>query len=63
MTPLDKVPSALRGRGAPQCVAIKCDCGEIFLWGRIGTPDVTCPTCRKTETITVDAVIHNGQQK
>lgn len=61
MTPLTKVPAALRGRGAVQSLAIKCDCGETFLWPNITTPFVVCPTCRRTETITEDAPILNGQ--
>lgn len=63
MTPLDIIPSALKGRGHPQCLAIKCDCGEIFLWGKIKTPDVQCPTCKRVETLTTDALINNGQMK
>ena len=62
MTPLTSIPAPLRGRGHPQCLPIKCDCGETFLWGNIKTPDVQCPTCKHKETITVDAVIANGQK-
>jgi len=63
MTPLSSIPPQLRGRGHPQCLPIKCICGEIFLWGKINTPDVQCPTCRRVETLTVDAPIANGQLK
>lgn len=63
MTPLDTIPSALKGRGHPQCLAIKCDCGVTFLWGKIKTPEVQCPTCRRWEMLTVDVPINNGQQK
>lgn len=63
MTPLDDIPPQLRGRGALQCLPIKCDCGEIFLWGKIKTPFVQCPTCKLEDTITVDVPIANGQLK
>lgn len=60
---LKNVPSQLRGRGATACIAIKCDCGETFLWGNIRTPDVQCPTCKATEILTDDAPVQNGQMK
>lgn len=62
MKVLDQVPALLRGRGAPQCLALECDCKERFLWSKIATPEVICPSCRRAETITVDAPILNGQR-
>lgn len=41
----------LIGRSAPNSSAIECDCGEHFLWERGRGDRVTCPTCKKAETL------------
>lgn len=51
MNLLSQKPHRLTGRDAPNASAIECDCGEHFLWERGHGDRVTCPTCKKSETI------------
>lgn len=75
MQVLDAIPHQLKGRGHNQCTPIKCDCGEIFLFGlsdgvisdgdlKNDTVSVKCPTCKKVEQMpSASLVAHNGQAK
>ncbi len=52
---LAQKPNRLTGRDAPDAAAIECDCGEHFLWERGRGDRVTCPTCKKTQTLDFSA--------
>jgi hypothetical protein len=66
MEALNAIPHNLKGRGAKDCVPIRCDCGEVFLLRH--RPDsrmAVCPTCKQYQTFDVADVAfdvsHNGQ--
>lgn len=48
---LAQKPNRLTGRDAPNASPIECDCGEHFLWERGRGDRVTCPTCKRAETL------------
>lgn len=48
-------PNRLTGRDAPGSSPIECDCGEHFLWERGRGDRVTCPTCKKAQTLDFSA--------
>lgn len=65
-TVLKQIPAQLRGRGSMTSLALKHDCAGAgaFLWSKINArPDIKCPYCKTTETLTEDAPVLNGSQK
>ncbi len=50
---LPRHPDALTGRHLPGSVAVKCNCGEYFLWPLSGGNQVRCPTCKLTAELDV----------